>query len=252
MSRYHLALEALRRARKVPPSGESLATHCNAMLKRTRATWSTTSRTCPRSGTGAGRVRELRRRHGSCRGARRRLSELRVLVREGCRVPRRWRRGDASGRGEHRRDRGNEGDLVRRARRPRAADRCSRRTRRGRPSVRARRAVPLRAGLPRRRRAGRASSRGAVRSAAPAGRVGWRRRGGRRAARRAPGCVLRHGLPPDDARGRVAPPTPACARRRRGPQVRLPRAVVRVRGGLAGRRPARSWRCSRTSATGRA
>jgi len=36
MSRYHLVLEALRRARNVPPSGETLVTHCNAMLKRHR------------------------------------------------------------------------------------------------------------------------------------------------------------------------------------------------------------------------
>jgi xylulose-5-phosphate/fructose-6-phosphate phosphoketolase len=34
MSRYHLVLEALRRARRVPGDAESLITHCNAMLKR--------------------------------------------------------------------------------------------------------------------------------------------------------------------------------------------------------------------------
>jgi xylulose-5-phosphate/fructose-6-phosphate phosphoketolase len=36
MSRYHLALEALRRARGVPADAESLVTHCNAMLKKHR------------------------------------------------------------------------------------------------------------------------------------------------------------------------------------------------------------------------
>ncbi|MCJ7437221.1 MAG: phosphoketolase family protein [Acidimicrobiia bacterium] len=36
MSRFHLVLEALRRASNVPPSGESLITHCNEMLKRHR------------------------------------------------------------------------------------------------------------------------------------------------------------------------------------------------------------------------
>jgi xylulose-5-phosphate/fructose-6-phosphate phosphoketolase len=36
MSRYHLALEALRRARRVPGDAESLVTHCNAMLKKHR------------------------------------------------------------------------------------------------------------------------------------------------------------------------------------------------------------------------
>jgi xylulose-5-phosphate/fructose-6-phosphate phosphoketolase len=36
MSRYHLVLEALRRAHKPPGDAESLITHCNAMLKRHR------------------------------------------------------------------------------------------------------------------------------------------------------------------------------------------------------------------------
>jgi xylulose-5-phosphate/fructose-6-phosphate phosphoketolase len=36
ISRYHLVLEALRRARRVPGDAESLITHCNAMLKRHR------------------------------------------------------------------------------------------------------------------------------------------------------------------------------------------------------------------------
>jgi len=36
MSRYHLALEALRRTDAVPPGAETLVTHCNAMLKKHR------------------------------------------------------------------------------------------------------------------------------------------------------------------------------------------------------------------------
>jgi xylulose-5-phosphate/fructose-6-phosphate phosphoketolase len=36
ISRYHLALEAVRRARRVPADAESLVTHCNAMLKKHR------------------------------------------------------------------------------------------------------------------------------------------------------------------------------------------------------------------------
>ena len=36
ISRYHLVLEALRRAHRVPRDAESLVTHCNAMLKRHR------------------------------------------------------------------------------------------------------------------------------------------------------------------------------------------------------------------------
>ena len=34
ISRYHLCLEALKRARRFPPDGESLVTYCNAQLKR--------------------------------------------------------------------------------------------------------------------------------------------------------------------------------------------------------------------------
>jgi xylulose-5-phosphate/fructose-6-phosphate phosphoketolase len=34
ISRYHLCLEALKRARRFPPEGESLVTYCNAQLKR--------------------------------------------------------------------------------------------------------------------------------------------------------------------------------------------------------------------------
>jgi xylulose-5-phosphate/fructose-6-phosphate phosphoketolase len=36
ISRYHLALEALRRARRIPGDAESLTTYCNAMLKKHR------------------------------------------------------------------------------------------------------------------------------------------------------------------------------------------------------------------------
>jgi xylulose-5-phosphate/fructose-6-phosphate phosphoketolase len=36
ISRYHLVLEALRRAHRLPGDAESLSTHCNAMLKRHR------------------------------------------------------------------------------------------------------------------------------------------------------------------------------------------------------------------------
>ena len=36
MSRYHLALEALRRSKRVPGEAETLVTHCNAMLKKHR------------------------------------------------------------------------------------------------------------------------------------------------------------------------------------------------------------------------
>jgi xylulose-5-phosphate/fructose-6-phosphate phosphoketolase len=36
MSRYHLVLEALRRAKRVPGEAETLVTHCNAMLKKHR------------------------------------------------------------------------------------------------------------------------------------------------------------------------------------------------------------------------
>lgn len=36
MSRYHLVMEALRRARRVPEGAEGLVTHCQEMLDRHR------------------------------------------------------------------------------------------------------------------------------------------------------------------------------------------------------------------------
>ena len=57
MSRYHLVLEALRRARRVPERGSELADFCrSANWTSTTATCASTSRTCRRFATGSGRI----------------------------------------------------------------------------------------------------------------------------------------------------------------------------------------------------
>ena len=57
MSRYHLALEALRRMARQLPGAEALAELATGSWTPTPATSASTSRTCPKSVSGSGRRR---------------------------------------------------------------------------------------------------------------------------------------------------------------------------------------------------
>ena len=91
ISRYHLALEAVRRARRAPVGGDVLVRHCREMLDRHRRTSASTRGPARGASTGAGAGE--RRRHP--------VRQRGVLVAQGCALRRRqsWTASWASGSG---------------------------------------------------------------------------------------------------------------------------------------------------------
>ena len=272
MSRYHLALEALRRAPAPETRGPALAEHCRAHARAaSRATSASTSRTCPRSATGAGAGRDcasppvvLCLNAGS--------SSLKFAVWTGARVRSaraRSRRSAVRARSPGSRRAGGEDALTRRGRwarsrraRSTASSRCCARAhagRRRRPAIghrlvhggphhdgpaRVDRATARRA-----RRARRRSRRSTCRARS--------RLRGDDVATRFPGVpqvgcfdTAFHRTLPEVARRLPLPRS--LARRGRAPALRLPRPLVRVRARAPGRRRAARAVISRTSATARA
>ncbi len=223
MSRYHLALEAVHRARRTPDGVPELMQHCQEMLERhhtyivehfedlpeVRELDLGVDMTAPEGPPS--RVLCVNTGSSSVKAA---LVERGRIGRAARRDARTCARSRRRGRAGARRPAGRGRDAGRR-----------------RPSCGPRRGRLRRAGARRRRGARPAACPRGARAAAPARRDRGDRGGPAPPAVGAAGRVLRHRVPPAAARGGPAAPAPRAVLGRWGPPVRVPRAVLRVRRG---------------------